>query len=135
MTNNLMDLKVLLPAEVFLETKTARIVAEAGDGEFCLLPGHIDFVAALVPGIFLHEATNGEEVFLAVDEGIIVKYGTQVLVSTHNAVQGPDLGRLEQTVDEKFKTQDERERVARSAVAKIEVNFVRRFLEIQKHGG
>jgi F-type H+-transporting ATPase subunit epsilon len=135
MANTAMSLKILLPAEVFLETKVARIVAEGGDGSFCLLPRHIDFVAALVPGIFSYESTSGEEVFLAVDEGVIVKYGSEVLVSTRNAVRGPDLGQLERTVVEKFKALDERARVARSAVAKIEANFVRRFLEIQRHGG
>jgi F-type H+-transporting ATPase subunit epsilon len=132
--DNHMNLKILLPAEVFLNTEVIRIVAEAGDGSFGLLPHHIDFVANLVPGIFFYENINKEEIFLAVDEGALVKYGNQVLVSTRNAVKGPDLGQLEQTVDEKFKALDEREKISRSAVAKIEANFVRRFLEIQRHG-
>ena len=79
MPDNQMELKILLPAGVFLDTKAVRIVAEAGDGSFCLLPGHIDFVAGLVPGIFVYEDLNGEEIYLAVDEGAIVKYGTRVL--------------------------------------------------------
>ena len=129
-----MKLKVLLPAEVLIEEDVTKVVAEAHNGFFCLLPRHVDFVAALVPGILSYETGSGHEVFLAVDEGILIKCGQEVLVSTRNAVRGPDLGQLKHTVVEKFETLDQREKSARSAMTKIEAGFVRRFLEIQGHG-
>jgi F-type H+-transporting ATPase subunit epsilon len=129
-----MELKVLLPAEVLIEEDVTKVVAEAHNGFFCLLPRHVDFVAALVPGILSYEIGSGREVFLAVDEGILIKCSQEVLVSTRNAVRGPDLGQLRLTVVEKFEALDEREKSARSAMAKIEAGFVRRFLEIQGHG-
>lgn len=130
-----MNLKVLLPAEVLIDQEVTRIVAEAEDGSFCLLPRHIDFTAALQPGLFLFETTESEEVYLAVDEGVLVKFGRQVLVSTRNAIRGPKLGRLRSAVEEKFKKLDERQKQARTAAVKIEAGFVRRFLELQEHGG
>lgn len=129
-----MKLKVLLPAEVLIEEDVTKVVAEAHNGFFCLLPRHVDFVAALDPGILSYETGSGHEVFLAVDEGILIKCGQEVLVSTRNAVRGPDLGQLRLTVVEKFETLDEREKSARSAMTRIEAGFVRRFLEIQGHG-
>jgi hypothetical protein len=48
-----MKLTILLPGEVFLEAEAAKVIAEAGNGSFCLLPRHVDFVAALVPGLLL----------------------------------------------------------------------------------
>jgi len=129
-----MKLKVLLPAEVLIEEDVTKVIAEAHNGFFCLLPRHVDFVAALVPGILSYETGSGHEVFLAVDEGILIKCGQEVLVSTRNAVRGPDLGQLKHTVVEKFEALDEREKSARSAMTKIEAGFVRRFLEIQGHG-
>jgi len=129
-----MKLKVLLPAEVLLEEDITKVIAEAHNGFFCLLPRHVDFVAALVPGILSYETGSGHEVFLAVDEGIFIKCGQEVLVSTRNAVRGPDLGQLRLTVVEKFEALDEREKSARSAMTRIEAGFVRRFLEIQGHG-
>jgi len=128
-----MKLKILLPTEVFLEQEVTKVVAEAQNGSFCLLPQHIDFVAALSPGLLNYEDAEGEEVFLAVDEGMLVKRGDHVFVSTRNAVRGPNLGMLERTVEETFMVLDDREKNARSAVAKIEASFVRRFLEIQKY--
>jgi F-type H+-transporting ATPase subunit epsilon len=134
MKTGVMKLKILLPTEVFLEEDVTRVVAEAENGSFCLLPRHIDFVAALPPGLLSYETRDGKEVFMAVDEGVLVKEEDQVFVSTRDAVQRPDLGMLERTVKEKFMVLDDREKTARSAMAKIEASFVRRFLEIQKHG-
>ncbi|MFO7738972.1 MAG: F0F1 ATP synthase subunit epsilon [Desulfatiglandaceae bacterium] len=129
-----MKLKILLPTEVLLDEAVSKVTAEAQNGSFCLLPAHIDFVAALVPGLLSFEAIEGKEVFLAVDEGVLVKAGRNVWVSTRNAIRGEDLGRLRKTVEEKFKVLDDREKTVRSAMAKIEANFVRRFLEIQRRG-
>jgi len=129
-----MNLKVLLPAEVLLQEDVSKVTAEAHNGSFCLLPKHVDFVAALVPGILSFETAGGREAFVAVDEGILVKCGEEVMVSTRNAMRGPDLGQLRRTVEERFKVLDDREKTARSAMVKIEAGFVRRFLEIQRHG-
>jgi F-type H+-transporting ATPase subunit epsilon len=130
-----MKLKVLLPTEVLLEEAVGKINAEAPNGFFCLLPRHIDFVTALVPGLLSYEAENQKrEVFLAVSEGILVKSGENVLVSVRRAVKGGELGELRRIVEEKFKVLDAKEQTARSAMARIEAGFVRRFLEVQKHG-
>ena len=129
-----MKLRVLLPIEVLIEEDATKVIAEAHNGFFCLLPRHVDFIAALVPGILSFETTGGREEFLAVDEGILIKCGQEVTVSTRNAMRGPDLGQLRRTVVERFKALDEREKTARSAMARIEAGFVRRFLEIQGHG-
>jgi len=129
-----MNLKVLLPAEVLVKEDVAKVTAEAHNGSFCLLPKHVDFVAALVPGILSFQTAGGREAFVAVDEGILVKCGDEVMVSTRNAMRGPDLGQLRRTLEERFKVLDDREKTARSAMVKIEAGFVRRFLEIQRHG-
>jgi F-type H+-transporting ATPase subunit epsilon len=125
-----MLLKVLLPKKVLVEEKVRKVVAEGKDGSFCLLPRHVDFVSALVPGLLEYETAVGEEFYLAVDEGILVKCGAEVLVSTRNAVQGADLGQLQKLIREQFAALDEREKQTRSALAKIEADFVRRFLEL-----
>jgi len=129
-----MRLKVLLPNGVLMDEEVTKVVAEAENGSFCLLPRHVDFLAALVPGLVSFASVSGAEEFLAVDEGILVKCGSEVLVSTRNAVRGPDLGQLEQTVEESFRHLDDQETMARSAFAKLEANFIRRFMDLEKHG-
>jgi F-type H+-transporting ATPase subunit epsilon len=93
-----MKLKILLPTTILLEAETEEIVAEAENGSFGLLPSHIDFVTALVPGILSYTTTTGEIVYLAVDEGILVKQGEVVLVSTRKAVKGKDFKQLKSHV-------------------------------------
>ena len=129
-----MNLKVLIPTEVLVDEEAAKVTAEAQNGSFCLRPRHIDFVAALVPGLLSFENSEGREIFLAVDEGVLVKYGQDILVSTRNAVRGGALGELRRIVEERFMVLDEKEKTARTAMAKIEAGFVRRFLEVQRHG-
>ena len=129
-----MRLKVLLPTSIMIDVDVSKVVAEALNGSFCLLPRHVDFVAGLVPGILSYELESGEEKFLGIDEGILVKTGTDVLVSTRNAVEGPHLGDLRQQIEESFVTLDERERKARTAASKLEANLVRRFMELREDG-
>ena len=131
-----MRLKVLVPTQVLVDVKVGKIVAEAENGFFCLLPRHIDFVAMLVPGILYYAPASGAERFVAIDEGTLVKCGDEVLVSVINATPGPDLDTLQVIVAESFRELDEDERRARTALARLEAGAMRRFLEMEKqvHG-
>ena len=127
-----MNLKVLLPFQVFAEqTGVIRIVAETSEGSIGLLPHRLDCVAALVPGILIYQAETGGEVLVAVDEGVLVKTGTDVLVSVRRAIGGTDLGQLHAAVEKDFLTLDKNEQSVRSAVAKLETGFLRRFATLQ----
>lgn len=127
-----MRLKVLLPTDVPVDQTVVKVVAEAADGSFGVLPRHIDFVAALVPGVLLYVGEDGAERYLAVDQGILVKCRDEVLVSTRSAVPGDDLQTLRETVRHRYVEMDERERSARSALARLEAGVVRRFIELRE---
>jgi F-type H+-transporting ATPase subunit epsilon len=129
-----MNLRVLLPNEVFLDCKVTKVVAEAQNGHFCLLPRHVDCVAALVPGLLMFEDVELQEQFIAIDEGVLVKCGGQVFVSTRCAVRDGDLGDLRRVVQQQFELLDQREKMARSASARLEAGLVRRFMEFDRHG-
>ena len=127
-----MNLKILLPFQVFAEkTDVSRIVAETREGSFGLLPHRLDCVAALSAGILVYETQSGGEVFVAVDEGVLVKTGADVLVSVRRAIGGTDLSQLRDSVRREFLTIDERERSVRSSVAKLEAGFLRRVAAFQ----
>jgi len=123
-----MTLKILLPFRVFAEkTDVSRIVAETGGGSFGLLPHRLDCVAALEPGILTYETEAEGEVFVAIDEGVLVKTGLDVLVSARRALGGTNLGELREAVTKEFLTLDEHEQNVRTVMAKLESGFVRRF--------
>jgi len=128
----LMNLKILLPFQIFAEkTGVSRIVAETREGSFGLLPHRLDCVAALEPGILIYETESDGEVLVAVDEGVLIKTGPEVLVSVRRALGGADLGQLRATVEQEFLILDEQEQSMRSVMTKLEAGFLRRFASFQ----
>jgi len=129
-----MQLKILLPFRIFAEKAgVRRIVAETRGGSVGFLPRRRDCVAVLVPGILVFESEDGGEAIVAVDEGILVKKGSEVLVSVRNAIGGDDLGLLREAIDREFRNLDEQEQSVRQVLAKIESVFIRRLVRLQ-HG-
>lgn len=125
-----MRIEILLPSRVLARDEVSSVVAEGHEGSFGILEHHIDYVSPLVPGILTYRRReDGTERIFAVDEGTLVKVGPEVLISVRDAVAGDDLGTLRQTVEQRFRSLDERERNARSALATLETRFIRRFID------
>lgn len=127
-----MRLKVLVPAEILIDEPVIKIIAEAENGVFCIKPRHIDFVAPLVSGLLLYVSPRGEERWLGVDEGTLVKCADEVRVSVRHAIREDNLERLKAVIEERFQHLNETERMARSALARLEAGVVRRFLELRE---
>lgn len=124
-----MHLTILLPTKVLLHEEIRQVTAESPVGEFCLKPRHIDFATALVPGVLMYVDPDDAEHFLAVDGGILIKQQDGVAVATRHAVQA-ELGELEELVQKMRENFIEREKVSRSASARLEIGFYKRFLDI-----
>jgi len=127
-----MNLKILLPFGIFLqEQDVLRIVADTGGGSLGLLPHRLDCVAALKPGILSYGTQDGVNHYVALDEGVLIKAGDEVLVSVRRAIGGTDLAKLHDTVIHEFMTETKQEQESRAAVAKMESGLVGRFAEFQ----
>ncbi|MDT8379376.1 MAG: F0F1 ATP synthase subunit epsilon [Desulfotignum sp.] len=126
-----MKLKVMLPTHVFLDIQVQKITAEGVNGSFGLFPRHVDFVTALASGILSFHDEDGKEQHMAVMEGVLVKKGDTVFISTRRAVKDTDLASLKDTVENDFLKQKQREKNMRTSSARIEAGFIRRFLEFQ----
>ena len=127
-----MRLKLLLPTEILLDIPVTKVIAEAENGSFCLEPRHIDFVSALVPGLLSYVTPEGAEQFVGVDEGILVKCGREVRVSTREAVLGDEPKALNAAILKRISELDEHERNARSVLARLEAGVAKQFLGLHK---
>jgi len=127
-----MHMKLLVPRKTLIDEPVQKISAEAENGSFTLLPRHVDFVTALVPGILSFIDENGTERLLAIDKGVLVKQADSVLVSTANAFEGRELGSLNDIVAGLSDVSEEHDRIARGALARLEANIVRHFIELGK---
>ena len=129
-----MHLKILIPFGVFADKQgVLRIVAETREGSFGILPNRLDCVAGIAPGILTYATEENDTVYVAVDQGVLVKAGPDVLVSVRQAIGGTDLSQLHEAVKSKFLKLDQQERNVRDAVAKMQSGFLGRFAEL-KHG-
>ncbi len=123
------QLTIILPTELFLDTEALQVRAESSRGEFCLKPRHIDYVTSLVPGIVIYRDLQGKDHFIAVDGGILVKVQRAVEIASRNAVAGK-LGGLVDIVRQMQEEFVEREKVSRSAAAKLEIGFLKQFMQL-----
>lgn len=131
MTSEFIRLKILLPFQVFADVpKVVRIVADTRQGSIGMWPHRLDCVVSLTPGILFFETENRGEVYTAIDEGVLVKTGLNVLVSVRNAIPGTDLGHLQEAVEQEFLTLDEQQQSVRSTMAKLETNIVSQLVEL-----
>ena len=127
-----MRLEVFTPTTLVVDVAATKVVAEGAEGFFALLPRHIDLAAALPPGLFVYVTAEGDERFLGIDEGVLIKRGAEVRVSVLGAFESNDLTSLRAQVASRFQILDEHERAARTALARLESGAIRRVLEIER---
>ena len=130
--SDLMQLKILLPYATFIEkSDVLRIVAESNQGSFGILPNRLDCSAVLTAGIFCYQCKNEAEVFIAVDQGVLVKTGFNVMVSVRRAVGQADLSKLNALVKQEFLVLDEQEQRMQAIRAKLEAGFLRHLTDFR----
>ncbi len=129
-----MQLRILLPHGPFTRiAEVTRIVVMTPAGAFGLLPQRLDCAAVLAPGLLTYSTAGAGEAHVAVDGGVLVKIGPDVMVCVRHAISGADLGGLRQAVEREFLNLSEQEKSVRATLAQLESGIVRRFLELQ-HG-
>ncbi|MGV8830774.1 MAG: F0F1 ATP synthase subunit epsilon [Devosia sp.] len=126
-----MHLKILLPFGLFADVEAVlRIVVMTTDGSLGLLPRRLDCAAALAPGIVEYQTEAGGVVYAALDEGVMIKTGSDVFISVRRAIAGADLDHLHALVAREFLAQSSEQQSARDALAKLESGFLSRFSEL-----
>jgi F-type H+-transporting ATPase subunit epsilon len=127
-----MTLTILLPFKIFAKLdNVSRIIAETLEGSFGLLPHRLDCAAALVPGILSYTTNADNTIYLAVDEGALIKSGDTVFISVRRATAGTNLNDLHGTIVREYLTLTTQEREMRSVVAKMESGFLGRLAELR----
>ncbi len=125
------QMKILLPNKVFAEVQgVTKIGVETHAGAYGLLPHRLDGTTGLIPGILSYETESGATNYVAVDTGILVKSGYEVLIAVRNAVGGAPLEELRSVVEEEILDLDKSEVEARSTMARLESGFIRNFQKV-----
>lgn len=124
-------LRILLPFGVFADIEDVRrVTVETDKGSFGLLPQRLDCVAAIVPSILLYQRNSKNDAYFAVDAGVLVKTGKEIVVSVRHAIASDSINQLRNLVEEQFIKKSTQERKVRSVLAKMESNFIRRLVDV-----
>lgn len=128
-----MNLKIMLPYKTVLDESVYRVSAPGVDGEFQILPRHIDGTWILKAGVLVvSDEERLNELYFAISEGVLVKEGQTVYLSCFQAIQGESLENLMKTVREDLEVIDEEEEKARQALIKLETDAVKRFIDFER---
>jgi F-type H+-transporting ATPase subunit epsilon len=128
-----MQLKILLPFGVFASfADVTNIGVMTPAGSFGLLPHRLDCATVVSPGLLSYSTVTAAEVHVAVDAGVLVKTGADVLVCVRHAIAGADLGHLRQAVEQEFLKSSEQEKSTRTTLAQFESGLIRGFVELQR---
>ena len=128
-----MQLKILLPFGVFASVAdVTRIVVMTPAGSFGVLSHRLDCATALSPGLLSYSTANSGDTHLAIDAGVLVKTGPEVVVCVRHAIAGADLGNLHRAVEKQFLDFSEQEKSTRTTLAKLESGLLRGFAELQR---
>ena len=96
-----MHLSVTTPKGSLVDTEVDELSAPGVLGEFGVLPGHVPFLSALKPGVFVYRQKSQAHV-LAVSDGILEVVrteggGDKVLVLVSDAAGAEEIDRAEAT--------------------------------------
>ena len=123
-----MNVKIILPYKTILDVEIKKLSSPGLEGYFQLLPKHVDCTWILSPGIL---TLDGEEnIYFAVSDGVLVKEGDTVYISCIKAIRGNSLEELSDSVEQNIKLLSEKEKKAREVLIKLEIDTLKRFLEI-----
>lgn len=124
----MMRIKLILPYRTILDKEVKKITAPGSNGDFQILPKHIDGTWTLKAGILT--ITDDKDQYYAINQGVVVKQANIVYLSTFQAIAGDSLEDLSKTVRESLKILDEREKKAREVLIRLEADTIRKFMEI-----
>lgn len=125
-----MRIKLILPYRTILDKEVKKITAPGSNGDFQILPRHIDGTWTLRTGILT--ITDEKDQYYAINQGVVVKQDNIVYLSTFQAIAGDSLRELSETVRESLSILDEREKKAREVLVRLEIDTIRKFMEIDK---
>ena len=129
-----MNLRVMTPYSIALNTPVSQVTFEAVDGFFTLKPKHMDFVNVLKPGILSYKK-DGKEAFIACNRGVVVKKGDEVSISTPLAILGENLDDLKKKIAIDFQAMEQERKEVRVSMARLEVGLTKGLATLSVAGG
>lgn len=122
-----MQLRIMTPRQIVLDTGVRRIIGQGSQGAFGLWASHIDCVSDLVPGVLRYQPICGPLRYAGLAAGILVKIGPVVTITTRQALLGDDPAVLAHRIRAEIRAAQDAEELERAALARLEDEMQRQF--------
>lgn len=120
-----MNLKIITPLSIIFNEDVDSLCAEDASGSFGILSGHAPFLTSLTISIVSWRKSDTQQ-FCAIRGGVIaLTGGTEIVITTREAVVGNDLATLDVDVLARFKADVDEERVEHVETARMQLHAIR----------
>ena len=86
--DSILNLRIYTPNKLIIDETIKKLTVYGNEGSFTILPKHIDYVSSFDDCMLYFTKNDGQVVFVGVNQGILVKSGREIQISTFNAVNG-----------------------------------------------
>ncbi|MDR1494762.1 MAG: hypothetical protein LBI29_01855 [Rickettsiales bacterium] len=101
---NILNLRIYTPQKLFLEETIIKIKVSEKGCNYTILPRHIDYLSSFSRSTISFRKLSGEEIFVWLNQGILVKCGREIQISVFSAVNGgSSVANLKLTMDNTVK--------------------------------
>jgi len=126
------DLRVITPTEIVLSCPIQKITIEGIEGFRTLLPKHMDFITALKPGIMTYMTQDSQIQYLACNQGLCVKCGDTVSISTPWAIISDNLSHLKIRIKQAFQEMEQERKEVGVSLARLEIGLTKGLMQLRQ---
>lgn len=126
-----LDLKIYLPTEIFLDKDIKKLTFKGKEGYLTILPNHIDYVSSFETNIITFIDTDGKEGFIALNNGTLVKYSNKLRLTAYKAIFGENLEDLKKKIYETAEFEDDIEKEINKNLKQLEYFIYNNLIEMK----
>ena len=131
MTYKLIELKIYSPTEILFEDNVKKINFQGKEGFLTILPNHIDYVSSFDTTIINLIDENNKEFFLALGNGVLVKYADRVRITAYKGVVAESLETLELKMHALNEREDNIEKEINKNLKQLEYYMLNNLVELK----
>lgn len=82
----ILNLRIYTPDKLFLEEVITKLSINGKEGNYTILPNHVDYLSSFNNSNVSFEKQNKEKSYLWLNQGVLVKCGREIQISTFSAI-------------------------------------------------
>ncbi len=118
--SNTIDLKIYSPIEILLDEEVQKLTFQGKEGYLTILPNHIDYVSSFESNIMSYIDRHNNQRFIALNNGILVKYSNKVRLTAYKAIIGNSLKDLKTKINEVVEKENDIEKEINKNLKQLE---------------